>query len=338
MDSPQLSPADHPSHLPVPGHLGPNVQPIRVLGQLPQGYFQPPPPPGRKVLLPALLFVLTGLSTYWAGAHPQLFFRELPNLFINGTPANAIGAVGAWRDGWIYMLCVMGMLLAHEMGHFLQCLRYRVPASLPFFIPMPFSPIGTMGAVISMEGSSADRKQLFDIGISGPLAGLVVALPLVWIGIQQAIPVPPNAITGDHFQDPLLFKILISYLHPNLAVGQELRLNPILMAGWVGMLITGLNMFPIAQLDGGHVSYALFGPRGAGWLARAVLVVSILYMIIFSSYTWILMLILIAYIGVDHPPTANDRAHLGWGRRILGLLCLLIPILCFTPNPITMAH
>jgi len=333
MDSPQISPADQPTQLAAPEYLGPSVRP-RVLGELPKGFFQPPPPPGRKVLLPVLLFVITCMTTYFAGAHAEPVFRKT-DLLINNVPAYVLGAVGAWRDGWIYMICVMGMLMAHEMGHFVQCLRYRVPASFPFFIPMPISPIGTMGAVISMEGSSADRKELFDIGISGPLAGLVVALPLVWFGIKYAVPAPLNAVGNIEFHDPLLFKLIINYLHPDWAADQNLTLNPIIMAGWVGMLITGLNMFPIAQLDGGHVSYAMFGPRGAGWLARAVLVVSILYMILFSSYTWILMLMLIAYIGVDHPPTANDRAHLGWGRRILGLACLLIPIFCFTPNPIT---
>lgn len=337
MDSPQLSPVDPRPTLPVPEHLGPAPRPIRVLGQLPQGFFQPAPPPGRKVLLPVLLFVITCMTTFWAGSHARILFNDFVVVDGRVVPlaGHAIGAIGLWHDAFIYMLCVMGMLLAHEMGHFIQCLRYRVPASLPFFIPMPFTPIGTMGAVISMEGSNADRKELFDIGISGPLAGLVVAIPLVWFGIKYAVPSPQQVLADLHLQDPLLFKILIHYLHPELAPGQELAMNPVLMAGWVGMLITGLNMFPIAQLDGGHVSYALFGPRGAGWLARVVLMASILYMIIFSSYTWILMLMLVAYIGVDHPPTANDRAHIGWGRRILGLVCLLIPIFCFTPNPIT---
>src|SRR5664279_4534941 len=178
MDNPQISPADPRPTLPVPEHLGPAVRPMRVLGSVPQGFFQSAPPPGRKLLLPALRFLATCFSTFWAGAHAQLLFTD--GVLIDGRLliGKVIGFAGLWHDATIYMLCVMGMLLAHEMGHFIQCLRYRVPASWPFFIPMPFTPIGTMGAVISMEGSSADRKELFDIGISGPLAGLVVAIPL----------------------------------------------------------------------------------------------------------------------------------------------------------------
>jgi len=330
-------PPDQAKYIPVPGNLPPSTPPIRVLANLYRsGFDRSPPPTDRRVLLPVLLFIITCASTYWAMLRPEIVFTD--HVLVNGRIGKAIGASGQWHDAWIYMLCVMGMLLAHEMGHFIQCLRYRIPASLPYFIPMPFTPIGTMGAVIGMQGSSADRKQLFDIGISGPLAGLVVALPLVWIGIKQAIPFPPEALPQYHLQDPLLFQLLIHYLHPELPAGQELLINPVLMAGWVGMLITGLNMFPIAQLDGGHVSYALFGERGAGWVARGVMVLSISYMIFSGVYTWLIMLMLVMYIGIDHPPTANDRAHLGWGRRILGLASLLIPILCFTPNPISLAH
>src|SRR5262249_45528911 len=145
--------------------------------------------------------------------------------------------------------------------HFIQAVRYGVPASLPFFIPMPFTPLGTMGAVIGMQGSDADRKELFDIGLTGPLAGLFVALPLTWYGIQVAHPFPLNVPAGLHFQDPLLLKGMMWYLRPDLQAGQELTMNPFLMAGWVGMLITGLNMLPISQLDGGHVAYAILGRR-----------------------------------------------------------------------------
>ena len=221
--------------------------------------------------------------------------------------------IGRWHDGLVYMAAVMGILLAHEMGHFVQAVRYGVPASLPFFIPMPFTPLGTMGAVIGMQGSEADRKELFDIGLSGPLAGLLVALPITWIGIQQAEPFPLNVPAGIHYQDPLLFKVLMQKLHPELLPGQELTMNPLLMAGWVGMLITGLNMLPISQLDGGHVSYALFG-KGSFWIARGVVVAALAFMRITGVYGWMVMLLLVMLIGIQHPPTANDRVELGWGR------------------------
>ena len=236
------------------------------------------------------------------------------------------------------MSAVMSILMAHEMGHFLQAVRYKVPASLPFFIPMPLPPIGTMGAVIAMPSSRADRRQLFDIGISGPLAGLVLAIPIAWFGIQTArvetIPVDQPAGSGLVLQDPLLFKAFTSLLHPELKPGQDLILNPLLLAGWVGMLITGLNMLPISQLDGGHVAYALFGRFTAHLLAWAMVAAAIIFIVATGQYGWVLMLALVVYIGPAHPPTSNDRVPLGWGRRLLGLASLLIPVLCFVPTPI----
>ncbi|HVU85864.1 MAG TPA: site-2 protease family protein [Pirellulales bacterium] len=312
-------------------------------GPVPESQIPPLPPRRyrtrpRRVLLPALLFVATCVATFWAGSNPSI--QIMRHDFVNqvfpgfGGGADGIMLIGRWHDGLVYMMAVMGILLAHEMGHFIQAVRYGVPASLPFFIPMPFTPLGTMGAVIGMQGSEADRKELFDIGLSGPLAGLVVALPIAWIGIQQAQPFPMNAPSGIHFQDPLLFRVLMQKLHPELLPGQELTMNPLLMAGWVGMLITGLNMLPISQLDGGHVSYALFG-KGSFWLARAVVVAAVAFMLISGVYGWMVMLLLVTMIGVQHPPTANDRVELGWGRRLLGLASLAIPVLCLAPNPIS---
>ena len=164
-------------------------------------------PPGRRVFLPAFLFLATCASTFLAGSlnwNPLVYFES-----------NTAGRLMAanWTDGLIYMAAVIGILLTHEMGHFLQTIRYSVPASLPFFIPLPFVMTGTMGAVIGMEGSRADRKQLFDIGISGPWAGLVVAMPIICFGILGADELKSGAeqVLGD----PLIFKILTPLLRPN---------------------------------------------------------------------------------------------------------------------------
>jgi membrane-associated protease RseP (regulator of RpoE activity) len=269
------------------------------------------------------LFVATCGSTFLAGA-----LNWNPEQFAAGhTVSRAIAA--NWPQGLIYMAAVVGILLTHEMGHFLQTLRYRVHASLPFFIPVPFLFTGTMGAVIGMEGSRADRKQLFDIGISGPWAGLLVALPIIWFGIKNATVMRPDAqvILGD----PLIFRLLTHYLRPDIPADAILnKNNPLLMAGWVGMLVTGLNMLPISQLDGGHVIYGLWGRRSR-IVARAVMILAILFVILGEHYNWTLMLVLVIMLGVDHPPTRDDRVSLGWWRRILGLASLAIPILCFTP-------
>jgi membrane-associated protease RseP (regulator of RpoE activity) len=234
-----------------------------------------------------------------------------------------------WQDGLIYMSCVMAVLLAHEMGHFLMTIRYRVPASYPIFLPMPIMLTGTMGAVIGMEGFRANRRQMFDIGLAGPLAGLVVTVPLVWIGIkigEHSLPQHGSLIFGD----PLLAKWLIHWLRPEIAPGEELVMNPVYMAGWVGMFVTGLNMMPISQLDGGHVIYALFLGRSRV-IARGFLLATITYIIVTGQVTWILMVVIITFIGVDHPRTSDDTVPLGSMRTLLGILSLVLPVLCFTP-------
>jgi len=283
------------------------------------------PPRQRRWFLPLFLFVATCVSTFWAGT-------------TNGQALDVIGRpewggfmlAANWVNGLIYMSAVLGILFTHEMGHFLQAVRYGVPASLPYFIPMPFTPIGTMGAVIGMNGLQANRRELFDIGLSGPIAGLFVAIPVTCVGIMQAAIFPPDAPAGFYFQDPLLVKLLIQYLRPDVGVGQELSMNSWLMAGWVGLLITGLNMMPVSQLDGGHVTYALFG-RGAHWIARIFLFLAVSAMVYTHTYAWMVMVFVVFVIGPDHPPTADDEAPLGPVRWALGLASLAIPIFCFPP-------
>lgn len=210
--------------------------------------------------LPLALFAATCFSTFFVSA------IDWDLLTFLSEPLNQLGK--HWWQGLVYMTAVMAILSAHEMGHFLQAVRYRVPASLPFFIPMPITPLGTMGAVIGMRGSQADRRELFDIGLTGPWAGLAVALPLAWIGIRSAQPLAVDPY--GYFGDPLVFKLLVAWLRPDVLPDTHIigHANPLVMASWVGMLVTGLNMLPIGQLDGGHVTYALMGPSlalaGAG--------------------------------------------------------------------------
>jgi len=308
-------------------------------------------PRRRNLLLPLALFLATCLSTFWTGsvdwmpALQKSRFQLAGQVFLHDWQQGAqvaafertAGAlVGNWRRGLYYMAAVMGILLTHEMGHFLMAVRHRIPASLPFFIPVPILPFGTMGAVIGMQGSRANRRQMFDLGIAGPLAGLAVAVPVSWIGIQQ-LGHGPQPTSGILFYNPLIFKLLIGFLRPDLPNGSALymsQFNPFLMAGWVGMLVTGLNMLPISQLDGGHVTYALLGRR-AHTLARTLVVAAILAILIWEAYMWVLMLVLVILLGVDHPPTADDRVKLGWLRRLIGYASLAIPILCFPPMRIS---
>lgn len=312
------------------GRTGP-VQ-IPVLGQveLPSGKFGEFVPveladdadERHRLFWPAALFIATCVSTFVAGSHLNMRWAPDGQLLIKCAPG----------PGLVYMVSVMSVLLAHEMGHFLQALRYGVPASLPFFIPMPISPIGTMGAVIGMAGSEADRKQMFDIGISGPLAGLILAAPMVVIGILQAGYVVNPPVGELYFGDPLIVKWLVKWLRTDLPPGAIITMTPLLHAGWVGLLITGLNMMPVSQLDGGHVAYSLFGKK-AHILARAVLFAAVAFVVFQEEYGWMVMILLVMLIGPDHPPTRNDRVALGPVRVALGLVSLLIPIFCLTPRP-----
>ena len=293
-------------------------------------------PRPRRRRLPLILFAITCLSTFFAGA--TTWFPSGPFMVPTDSPTLELRRqiLLNWEQGMIYMGCVLAILGLHEMGHFLATVRYRVPASFPFFIPFPISPIGTMGAVIGMAGHRADRKQMFDIGIAGPLAGLVVAIPILWMGIKQLD--VSVAGSGPYQLDlPWIARVLLPMARPDLQSVDRIwpnQLNPFFMAAWVGLLITGLNMMPVSQLDGGHVIYALFLKRGH-WVARIFMLCSIAYVVL-SRSMWSFMLILVILMGVDHPPTSNDRVKLGWFRFLLGFASLAIPILCFPPLGIIM--
>ncbi|HKD37448.1 MAG TPA: site-2 protease family protein, partial [Pirellulales bacterium] len=293
-----------------------------LVPQRPLDEFESSPPRfRRRIVLPLFLFLATCASTFMAGVYS---WAPEP---IDGTWLERIRV--RWADGLIYMAAVMAVLLAHEMGHFLMTIRYRIPASYPIFIPMPIiMTTGTMGAVIGMDGLRADRRQLFDIGLAGPLAGLVLTVPLVCIGLMRAV---PTAVP--HFGEPLLVKLLLPYLRPELAPNMSLHENALYMAGWVGMLVTGLNMMPVSQLDGGHIIYGLLGRRSR-WVARAFLLSAMALIVISENYTWLMMLLLVTLLGADHPPTANDRVRIGPLRWLIGAASLAIPVLCFMPTPL----
>lgn len=283
-------------------------------------------PRRRRVRLPIVLFVATCLSTFWAGANHWL---PLPM----GTPIRQM-LIAHWVDGLIYMACVLAILLTHEMGHFLATVRYRIGASFPYFIPFPISPIGTMGAVIGMDGLRANRREMFDIGLAGPVAGLLVAIPIMWIGVAK-LDLSQFGYGPFAVDLPLIVRLMLAYLQPPGYEADKLiwysQLNPYFMAGWVGFLITGLNMLPVSQLDGGHLVYTLFGRR-AHWIARGFVVLAVAYVIFSQQWNWLLMIVLVMFIGTDHPPTSNDRMPLGRLRTSIGYLGVLIPVFCFAPR------
>lgn len=315
----QLSaPAEDPFHDPAFSHL-----PELKVSDL---HFRPQ----RRTLLPILLFVATCMSTFWVGCTE---WQPLEERYIFSYETMWAVISLNWGTGLKYMIAVLAILLTHEMGHFLATVKHRIAASYPLCIPVPFNAIGTMGAVIGMDGTRADRRQIFDIGIAGPLAGLVVAIPVFWMGIQEL------DLSREPFRDeiqlymPRIGQWMLEKAHPEW-IGRDWiglsQLNAYFMAGWVGMLITGLNMMPISQLDGGHTIYALFLDR-AHLLARWFVSISILYILVHinDAVMWTPMLVLVILMGIHHPPTANDNVELGRVRWLIGLASLTIPMLCF---------
>lgn len=288
--------------------------------------------------LPLILLVLSCISIFITGC-----CRWVPhNVFYECWTQHdfmplRLAILAEWRTGLMFLFSLLGILLAHEFGHFLLMVRYRVRSTLPLVIPFPISPFGTMGAVIAMEPDKANRREIFDISIAGPLAGLAVAIPVLIIGILQIdLQQPPSGQLA--IKPPLLMNWLLHWLQPT-AWGNSSgeiwmsQANAWLFAGWMGMFVTGMNMFPVGQLDGGHITYTLMG-RGAHRLSRVLMVAAFAYMAYTDNQLLLLMAVLIVVMGTDHPKTSDDSVPLGWPRVALGWASLILPIVCLRPDPI----
>ena len=256
----------------------------------------------KRTFLHILLFVLTVLSTIWVG-------------------------------GRLYSLAIMTILLSHEMGHYLTSRRYGVPSTLPYFIPFPYFPFGTFGAVIKMRGVIPDKRSLFDIGASGPLCGFILALVCACIGIELSSAVKMGGASAGLIQlgDPLLFKALEWVLVGNLPRHYELVLHPVAYAAWVGLFVTALNLLPIGQLDGGHIAYAVLG-RKSIWVYR-VLLPLLVVLAIFYSTGWLVLTILLSVFGIHHPQPVDSVTPLGKRRKALAVVMLCIFVFSFVPAP-----
>jgi membrane-associated protease RseP (regulator of RpoE activity) len=287
----------------------------------------PPPKPrtawqrwGRNLLL----FVLTVLSVFFVGGFRLV---EAPG------GGHLLGV--DYVEGGLLVAGLISILLAHEMGHYLMALRYGVDATLPFFIPLPIpglSLVGTLGAFIRIRSPIPTRKALFDIGVAGPLAGFVVCLPVLWLGIRQARLVPTDRADGGiMLGEPLLFQWVTRLVHGPIPDGVTLTLGSLGLAAWFGLFVTALNLMPIGQLDGGHVTFALLRERArrisivGSWLAVAL---------VYFGPNWILWAVLLRVLGRRHPSTLDDEAPVGRARVWIGLLALAVFVVCFVPDPI----
>ncbi len=336
---------------------------------------------------PVVLVTLTFLSTFYVGAQsyrggmlkrwPHLTMKwsgvdkaveAMPRLFASMSDIDYyLAHPGDFLAGWTFAVPLMAILIAHEMGHYVAGRIHGVNISPPYFIPMPFFLLGTMGAVIRMRGRIKTRDALLDIGASGPLAGMAVALPVVIYGIVisrvgtvEAF-LPPSLIPmdGSVFVEGrgVLYLGLIYLLKGPLAEGQDIWLSPWALAGWAGFLVTMINMIPIGQLDGGHVAYALFGKKQDAYSRRVHWalpfvggVVSLAYLIpsylagqrgfaelsgeMFAGFHWVfwaaVLVVLVRLSGTEHPPTGPEP--LSRGRKIVAIGTLVLFGLLFMPS------
>jgi membrane-associated protease RseP (regulator of RpoE activity) len=280
-----------------------------------------------------LWFVATLITTTWVGFYGQYAgFR----LSLGTASIRDVQQMHWYLYGLIYSAPMLLILGAHEFGHYFYCRKHDVDASLPYFMPAPLPLTGTVGAVIRIREPFPSIKALFDIGVAGPIAGFIMLLPFLYWGVTlSAVARLPPSNDVIYFGEPLLFK-LMSYLHfGTLPQGFDIILHPMGFAAWFGMLATAMNLLPFGQLDGGHISYAVFGPR-ARFISMGTLAVTIL--LVLRSFSWVsmavIMLAMAFFLGLRHPSVMDEGAPLDSNRKWIAVLALVIFVLCFTPVPI----
>jgi membrane-associated protease RseP (regulator of RpoE activity) len=273
-----------------------------------------------KSWLHIVLFLITLLTTTAAGALQ--------------TGADPLENPWALLAGLPFSLTLMSILLVHEMGHYLVSRHHGVKASLPYFIPAP-SFIGTFGAFIRMQSPPPDRRSLFDVAAAGPLAGLVLAVPAVIVGLQLSPITAQESVSGNvSLGSSLLLEFLSKATLGLSPENVDILRHPIGFAGWIGLLVTALNLLPVGQLDGGHVIYALFGRR-AIWIARLALVTILTLGVLRWWDGWLIWGVLLLFLGIRHPPPLDPYTPLDFKRKIAGWITLGILVVTFTPAPFT---
>ncbi|MGH7702196.1 MAG: site-2 protease family protein [Gemmatimonadales bacterium] len=347
----------------APEHRGPSAALLQALSAWDGAYYWPerdsthlvlvrrvgPQQPERYWLHLGLL-LLTALCALGAGAAlgPGRVPAEGPGVM------GAVGAglrffldlgQGSWHrilNGWTFAVPLLGILLIHELGHYFAARRYAIDASLPYFLPVPpsLSPIGSLGAFIRLRSPVLDRLQLLDVGAAGPLAGFLVAVAVLGWGYLTSQRVLDVAGLPSSFVvfagrpiglgDSYLTHLLRDYLLPGAGT---VHLSPPAFAGWVGVFITGLNLLPLSQLDGGHVLYGLLGRRQAA--VGFVALLGLIYLAQYSPswYLWVLLALLVGGGGWSHPSVLNPRRSIPSGRRVLGWLCVAVFVATFVPVP-----
>jgi membrane-associated protease RseP (regulator of RpoE activity) len=279
------------------------------------------------------LFILTLITATLAGADSYAsFVSEFGRRTVTIDRSLLLG--GLWYSGTF--LAILG---AHEAGHYLYCRYYGLDASLPYFIPLPplLTITGTLGAVIRIREPFRTRTELFDVGIAGPVGGLIVLIPALFYGFTLSTVVPePTSGTLTYFGEPLIFQWISQLVIGHVAAGSTINVHPVVWGCWFGLFATALNLLPFGQLDGGHIVYAVFGERIAKNVSAATALG--LAAMIGLSITWIvptvMLLAMWRWIGLRHPVPLNPYEPLSNGRRAFALVALIALIVCFTPTPI----
>jgi len=269
-----------------------------------------------RPFIPLALFIVTLCTTLVAGAIQQ-GVNPLKD------PLNL------WK-GIPFAFTLLLILGSHEFGHYFVSRHHGVEATFPFFIPAPTF-IGTFGAVIRMKSPIMDRRTLLDIGVAGPLAGIVVSIPALFVGLSMSEVVPSVPEEGISLGTSVLFSLVSRVVHGAMPADVNLVLHPVAFAGWIGLLVTSLNLLPVGQLDGGHVTYAVFGRRQQD-VAKAVMV-ALFFLGVFSWSGWLFWGAILLVMGINHPPVVYDWIPLDGRRRVIGWLTLVLFLMTFTPTP-----
>ena len=291
-----------------------------------------PPRRGSSPRWHLLLLLFTILTTTLAGAdHFASYALDF------GQRDAALSATAFMLNGLWYSLSILAILGAHECGHYFACRYYGIDASLPYFLPAPLPLTGTLGAFIRIRQPIGSKRQLFDVGIAGPIAGFLVALPVLVIGMSfsRITPLPDDTSGFIELGEPLLFQAVAWLFWGSPPDGYSINMHPMAFAAWFGLLATALNLFPIGQLDGGHISYAVFGR----WSTTVTLAgVMVLIGLSFLSSSWVvwtvLTVLMLATFGPRHPSTEDEAIPLDRTRLWLAAAAAVMFILCFTPSPI----
>ena len=314
-------------------------------------------PPEQKPSNPwvnIVLFGLTVFSVMLAGATPE---GPLPADFIG----QILTLLKSIFTGWPFALAMLGILLAHEFGHYLVSRYHKTPATLPYFIPFPFSPLGTMGAAILMKGVPKNKRILFDIGVAGPLAGMIIAIPVLFLGLSMSQlgavdPTPISFIEGNSLiylfakfavfgkllPEPASFGTLPPFLYwmryfftgqPSPIGGVDVFIHPVAFAGWAGLLVTALNLVPAGTLDGGHVVYALFGEKARKAFPYLIGMMAVLGLFWSGWWLWAFMLF---WLGRVNAETLDQITQLDERRRKVAIFVIVLFVLVFTPVPFSL--